>query len=338
MYSQPKLPSRWKGAAVTSSFPGTPQAPDWTEGDDPHVIWTRGSGCASLAALLGGDRTHRVDGDLRTACIQERADLLVTRKHSSFDLIDVAVPHHFVPERISNVVAAVAGGPHSSLAARVAGGVASGLGVPGRIVTASPSEAEDAGTQAILDGLPSSAFALSREVVRASTARSLVESFPSGTLLVLGAPGGSWMQRQFFGQGRKLLYSASGGAVIVRSAPRRCFQAAGPVTALGAEMRVSDAELIVDGRPVVPVAEAGRLVGIVRVEALVGYSPNATIGEVMESPAFVHVDDPVEDSAQVSRFLDGGAVPVIDRGGVLFGEIARQPTPEDPDGIIELEY
>ncbi len=131
---------------MTSSFPGTPQAPDWAEGDNPHVLWTRGSGCASLAALLGGERAHKVEGELRTACIQERADLLVTRKHSSFDLIDVAVPHHFVPERISNVVAAVAGGPHSSLAARVAGGVASSLGVPGRIVTGSPSKREDAGS------------------------------------------------------------------------------------------------------------------------------------------------------------------------------------------------
>ncbi len=110
------------------------------------------------------------------------------------------------------------------------------------------------------------------------------------------------------------------------------------MTALGTHMRVSDAELIVDGRPVVPVAEAGRLVGILRVEAFVGYSASATIGEVMESPVFVHVDDPVEDSAQVSRFLDGGAVPVIDRGGVLFGEIAHPPTPANPDGVTELEH
>lgn len=323
---------------MTEPYPGASQPQDSIESGDPTVVWARGRGCAFLATLIGGDRAHKADGDLRTACIQARADLLIARGHSSFDLIDVAVPHHVVPEHVSNVVAAVAGGPHSSLAARIAGALASGMGVPGRIVIASSMAEDDVAAQAVLDGLPSNNFMLSREVVRSATARTLVESFPSGTLLVLGAPGGSWMQRQFFGPGRKLLYSASGGAVVVRSAPRRCFQVAGPASVLGTHMRVGDAEFIIDGRRVVPVAEAGRLVGIVRETALLDSSPDATIGDVMEAPVFVHVDDLVEDSVQVARFLDGGDVPVIDRGGALFGVIVQQPGSVIDEGSNESKH
>jgi len=313
-------------------LPGGPQSSDAIERGGPTVLWTRGPGCASLAALLGGDRTQKADGDLRTACIRERADLLIARSFSSFDLIDVAVPHHFELERVRSVVATVAGGPHSSLAAAVAGYVATSLGVPGRIVTASPSPADDAKAETVLAGLRSSESTMSRDVVRAATAKAFVEDLPRGTLLILGAPGGSWMQRQFFGPGRKLLYSASGGAVVVRSAPRRCFQAAGPVAPLGIDMRVRDAEFMLDGRHVMPVAEVGRLVGIVRAVALNGTADETTIGEVMEPPVFLHVEDFIEDAAEMATFLDGGAVPVVDRDGVLFGELEMGPRTESTEG------
>ncbi|MCL1601479.1 MAG: hypothetical protein M3112_08100, partial [Actinomycetia bacterium] len=191
----------------------------------------------------------------------------------------------------------------------------------GRIVTASATPDDDAQAEAILADLDLERYSMTCDVVRAGTAKGIVDTFSPGTLLVLGAPGGSWMQRQFFGPGRKLLYSASGGAVVVRSAPRRCFQAAGPVAALGTRMRVRDAELIIDGRPAVPVAEDGQLVGIVRTEMLLACSDETTIGEVMEEPVFLHVDDVAEDSEHVAQFLGGGAVPVVDRGGNLFGEI-----------------
>lgn len=315
---------------MTESFRWAHDPSSSIDDEGPTVIWTRGKGCASLAELIGGDGASKVGGDLATACIEARADLLVARHLSSFDLIDVAVPHHFVPGRVRSVAAAVAGGPHSSLAAGIAGRIATSLGLPGRIVIASPEAVDDKRAEVILNDIPPDDFGMARDVVRAVSARALVEGFEPGTLLVLGAPGGSWMQRQFFGPGRKLLYSASGGAVIVRSAPRRCFQAAGPVVALGAQMRVGDAAVLLDGRSIVPVAEAGRLVGIVRVDALTDFADDATIGDVMDAPVFLHVDDPLSDSTDVSRSLSGGAVPVVDRGGHLFGEI-MQPGKSGPD-------
>ena len=300
--------------------------------DNRKVVWTRGSGCASLAEVLGGVQARKADGDLRTVCIEMRADLLVTRRLTSFDLVDVAVPHHFVPARVESVVAAVAGGPHSSLAARIAGLLAGGLGVPGRVVIASPTPTEDAHAEAALAALATDRFDIPRSVARATTAKALIESLSPGTLLVLGAPGGSWMQRQFFGPGRKLIYSAPAGAVIVRSAPRRCFQAAEPAVVLGTPMRVRDAEYIIEDRLAVPVAEAGRLVGIVRARSLLSGTDEATVGEVMEAPVFLHVDDPIDDVVDVARFLAGGAVPVVDRDGRLFGVITAEPSADNTDG------
>lgn len=297
-----------------------------------RVVWTRGSGCASLAEVLGGVQARKADGDLRTVCIEMRADLLVTRRLTSFDLINVAVPHHFVPEHVKSVAAAVAGGPHSSLAATIAGLLAAGLDVPGRVVIASPTLMDDAHAEATLAALPPNEVGIPRSVVRATTAKALVESLSPGTLLVLGAPGGSWMQRQFFGPGRKLLFSAPAGAVIVRSAPRRCFQAAERAAALGTPMRVLDAQYMIEGQPAVPVAEAGRLVGIVRSGTLLGVSGEATVGEVMEAPVFLHVDDPIDDVVDVARFLAGGAVPVVDRDGRLFGVIAGELSDDNTDG------
>lgn len=304
--------------------------------DNPRVVWTRGSGCSSLASSLGDARRRKADGDLRTVCIETRADLLVTKRLTSFDLINVAVPHHFVPAHVKSVAAAVAGGPHSSLAARIAGLLAANLDVPGRVVIASSTITDDGHAEAALAALPPDEFDIPRSVVRAATAKALIESLAPGTLLVLGAPGGSWMQRQFFGPGRKLLYSAPAGAVIVRSAPRRCFQAAEPAVALGTPMRVRDAEYIVGDRLAVPVAEAGRLVGIVRAESLVGVSADTTVGAVMEAPVFLHVDDPIDDIVDVARFLAGGAVPIVDRDGGLFGVVAGAPIADNTDGSAAL--
>lgn len=285
------------------------------------VVWTRGSGCASLAETLGGERTRKADGDLRSVCIETRADLLVARSLTSFDLIDVAVPHHFLPERVTDVAAAVAGGPHSSLAAGIAGLLATSLGVPGRAVTASPTPEDDARADSVLAALSPTEPALPRSIIRAPSPKALIESFSPGTLLVLGTPGGSWMQRQFFGPGRKLLYSAPAGAVIVRSAPRRCFQAAERANPFGIHMKVRDARRIIEDHLSMPVAEAGQLVGIIRKKALLDGPDEATVGEVMETPVFLHVDDPLDDVLEIQKFLEGGPLPIVDHSGTLFGVI-----------------
>ena len=66
---------------------------------------------------------------------------------------------------------------------------------------------------------------LDLRVVHAQSATALVKDLPAQTLLVLGAPGGSWLQRQLFGPGHRLQVAAPGGSIVVRHAPRRCFHA-----------------------------------------------------------------------------------------------------------------
>lgn len=280
------------------------------------VVWTRGSGCGELAALLSQGEPTPVDDDLRSACIGERARLLVSRKLTSFDLVSVAVPVDFVPGAVSAVVAAVGPGPHSALAALVAERLADGIGVPGSLVSASPAPDQDASVESTLGEIAALVPALPAKVVRASSARGLVGTFSPGTLLVVGAPGGSWLQRQFFGPGRKLIVGAPGGAVIVRDAPRRCFQEMLEPEALGAGLLVREARHLLQG-DAAPVVVGGRLVGIVRRAVLDEADADDPVESVMEDPVFVSEEDPVEAALEVAGFVR--PIPVVDGSGRLTG-------------------
>ena len=44
-------------------------------------------------------------------------------------------------------------------------------------------------------------------------------------LVVIGAPGGSWFQRQLFGAGARLQAAAPGGVLVVRQDVPRVYQA-----------------------------------------------------------------------------------------------------------------
>jgi len=94
-------------------------------------------------------------------------------------------------------------------------------------------------------------------------------------------------------------------------------------------MRVRDAKRVINDHAAVPVAEAGRLVGIIRATILRGAPDEATIGDVMEAPVFLHVDDAVDDVIEIEAYLGGGPVPVVDRAGKLFGVIAAEPSSDD---------
>jgi len=177
------------------------------------VVWTRGSGCTELASLLSLGEPVQVDDDLRSACIAERARLLVARKLSSFDLVSTAVPIDLKPELVGGVVAAVGPGPHSALAALVADRLADAIGVGGSLVSVSATPEQDESVETTLAEINALVPDLPSKVVRASGARDLVGTLPPDTLLVVGAPGGSWLQRQFFGPGRKLIVGSPGGAV-----------------------------------------------------------------------------------------------------------------------------
>jgi CBS domain-containing protein len=183
-------------------------------------------------------------------------------------------------------------------------------------VSASRNAAEDEAGRLYLDQVGEHVERMDRRLERVSSAGELVSRLGDTTLLVLGAPGGSWFQRQFFGPGRRLIHAAPGGIVVVRSSPRRCFQAVEDAIAIGPLLSVVEATSL-SGLPVVPVAIDGKLVGLFRsgVEGPAG----ATVEDVMEDPLFLEADDPVEASADLRSFFDGAPIPVVDRDGRLVG-------------------
>ena len=285
------------------------------------VVWTRGEGCADIAEILALETPRRVEGDLRAACVAARADLLVAGALTSFDLVPTVVPDAVDLPRVTDVVAAVAGGPHTALAARIAQRIASLCQVPGTLVSVSRDDDGDRSALEMLERIGSSAPLLEQRVLRARSARAVVGELGETTLLVIGAPGGSWLQRQFFGPGKQLIRTAPNGTVVVRDAPERCYRRLREdALAFGGAMPAGEALKVVE-HSAAPVVEDGRLVGIIRRSALEAAGGETTVGEAMEDPVFVYVDDPVDELAHLAEFLEGSPVPVVDRDARLLGSI-----------------
>jgi len=280
------------------------------------VLWTRGDGCEELAGILG--KPVFAEGNLREKCIEARADLVVQRRLTSFDLVDSVASNQFDVKQVTSVMAAVGGGPHSLLAGRVAQQVAVALGVPGSLVSATRNAVEDVSIRENLDRIGEHVPALERRLEQVTSAGGLLSTLDDGALLVLGAPGGSWLQRQFFGPGRQLIHAAPGGIVVVRSSPRRCFHAAEPATAIAPWLSVAEAVKL-GGPSVVPVAAHGSLVGLFRLETARDAAEGATVQDVMEEPVFLSVDDPVDAASDLGSFFDGAPVPIVDHDGRLIG-------------------
>ncbi len=287
-----------------------------------NVAWTRGDGCRPLAQALSEGTAQPIRGDLALTCIELRTDLLVARRLTSFDLVPVVVPHALNLDNVESVTVAVSDGPHSPLAASVADRIASALGVEWEIVTAYRDSSEMPEADGRLARLAERHPSAKQEAFETRHAADLTDRLSPHALLVLGAAGGSWLQRQFFGPGHRLAVAAPGGTVAVRSAPRRCFHALddrhGAV--VGTHMLVSDARRIFD-LAAVAVAEEGRLVGVVRAASLSPSQDNATVGDVMDPPVSVGVKEPLSAAIELADFLDGGPVPVTGSRGEILGVI-----------------
>lgn len=281
-------------------------------------MWTKGAECRALAELLDSREPSRAGSDLAAACVAARAALLVTRHLTSFDLCSVAVPRGFVPDQTTSVVAAVGGGPHSVLAATVARLLALRLGVPGRAIFGHRGGAERHLAGGVVSAISAEVPDLPVTAVEVTSPVEMVDSLAPGTLLVLGAPGGSWFQRQFFGPGARIRARAAHGIVVVRHSPPRVYQIMRPPVAYGPHMRVEDAALLASGSPIV-VAEEGRLVGTVSEGALATAAPGRELGEIMEDPIFLGAEERIDEIGDLFTTPEHQAVPVVDRRGRLVG-------------------
>lgn len=292
-----------------------------SNGDDPGVVWSRGKGCSELADLLGDGDASRISGDLAEGVISHRADLLVARKFpGNFDLVSVAVPVDFQPEKVTTVVATVAGGPHSLLAVETARQLGAALGVPAQIVSGSDPDRDSDATTEILDRIGLGFPDMERRVIEVEGISELVETLDEGALLVLGEPGGSWLQRSMFGPGARLRRTAHGGAVIVRSAPDRVFRFMGEPVYV-APLRHADDTLRLHGEKTLAVAEDGCLVGLVRRDRLIhaGADP---VGSVMEEALSVRVDETLIEARELEPMFGEDPIPVTDHDEHLVGGLS----------------
>lgn len=285
------------------------------------VVWTRGKGCAELAELLGEGESARIKGNLRDACIDHRADLLVTRKlPGSFDLVNVAVPVDFQPENVTSVVAAVAGGPHSLVAAELAATLGGALDVPFEMVSASAPDDDPSETNGLLTRLTAEIPGMTARALEVEGVSEVVDSLDDGALLVLGAPGGSWFQRAVLGPGARLRRTAQAGAVIVKSAPDRVFRFMGDPVYV-APLRHADDTLRIHQEKTLAVAEEGLLVGLVRRERL-AMAGDAPVGSVMEDAVSVRVDETLSDAEELEPTFGDDPIPVTDHEEHLVGGLS----------------
>lgn len=290
-------------------------------GPSRSVIWTRGRGCAELAELLSNGEASRIAGDTTEECIDRRADLLVARKFpGNFDLVSIAVPVDFHPEHVTSVVATVAGGPHSLLAAETAAGIANALEVPAEMVSASGPEGDPQSVAEVLDQIGSSLPSLSRRVVEVDGVTELVDTLDEGALLVIGAPGGSWLQRSMFGPGARLRRTAQAGAVIVRSAPDRVFRFMGEPVYV-APLRLADDTLRFHQENTLAVADGGRLIGLVRRERLV-IAGGAAVGTLMDEAMSVRFDETMTEAWELEPTFGEDPIPVTDHQENLVGGLS----------------
>ncbi len=296
-------------------------------GDTLRILYARGDEPRRLAEALSDDPA-RVSGDIREHCIAFRADAVVTRRlATSLDLVPQLVPHALDLDETERIVAAVSSGPHSEFAARVAALLGDRLQVAVELVCAYSTE--DGPDQAIesVAILEHSVPGISHRIVEAERAWELIEE-ADGALLVLGAPGGSYLQRRFFGPGARLVAHARVGAITVRSAPRRVFHEMVEPDWVGIHLPASEALRLTTNR-VVPVVDEGVVVGMVTHDVLVG-AGSAPVGEVMGPVVTVEASAPLVE-ARVAAALHGGTAAIVDAEERLVGLWSPRWEPDEEE-------
>jgi len=292
-----------------------------TTGNEMKVVWTRGNGCSELAGLLTDGQPDRISGDLVEQCIDLRADLLVSRRFpGSFDLVNVAVPVDFAPENVRRVISAVAGGPHSFLAADTASRIGRRLGVEAEMISAIRPGDDPREAQELLEHIGLSLPEIGGRVVEVDGISDLMAGLDEEALVVLGAPGGSWLQRSVLGPGARLRSKAPAGAIMVRSAPDRVFRWMGEPVFVS-PLRLADDTLRFHPQKVLAVADEGMLVGLVRRESLESAGASA-VGSVMEEALSAKVDETIAEAMQLEPTFGRDPIPVTDHDEHLVGGLS----------------
>lgn len=300
---------------------GSPERP--AEFKNP-VVWTRGQGCRELAEWLSPVEPIRVTEELADICFRHRADLLVSRRLSGFDLVSRSVPLQLQPEQISSVVAAVAGGPHSLLAARVAQRIGLACGLEVSMIAAYRDDQDRGRALTTIEGVYRQVPGISHRVAQVSHLNDLVQEVPDRALWVLGAPGGNWFQRIIFGKGARLQHRVSHGAVLVRQAPRRVFQHMQDPIFVGPLRTISDI-LLLHPEEVMAVVDRARLIGLARRIDLMAAPSQSRVETVMIEPRSVDISAEIGDAIPLAPFFGNSPIPVTDPTGRLVGSLPNHP-------------
>lgn len=274
-----------------------------------RTVYVRGHGTESLATLVDAE-SERVRDNLAAEAIEHRADLLVAKRiGSGRGLLPVAAPRDIDLERTDRVIAAVGGGPHSELAARVALAVGVAKGIPSRMICAYPEDESPEQALGTVEHLAELVPDLDYLVLPGAHVQDLLTAEGEGALLVLGAPGGSFLERRYLGSGARLIANAPVGAVVVQSAPRRAFHAMSDPQWVGVHMSCIDALALHDVDPI-PVVDAGAVVGCAHRSDLEegGRGP---VGDVM-----VEVE-PVDAEVELDGLESGSVLPVVHDGRLV---------------------
>jgi hypothetical protein len=306
---------------VSTYETGDPPRSQPEEDRHERVAWTKGGSNREVAEILG-TAPIRITGDLDTACIDNRIELLVTKRFPRSEVVPAVVPVGFHTDAIDSVAIAVGDGPHSPLAVTIGESISQRLAVPASVITAYSTTDEYGDAQRRLEKLTAGRGDLDSTAIQTSDPRSITEHLSKETLLVHGAPGGSFLERHFTGTGNRLTSRARGGVLVVKDAPRRCFQIAIDPTgyAIAPELLVGDA-LHVMTHPFAPVVKAHELLGIVRAHTLVHADAGATIAPFIEPEEGVGRCEAVDAIASKRDQLGSGPVPIIDDDGNLTGVV-----------------
>jgi len=283
-----------------------------------RAVWSRGSGCVELATLLDPD-TQRVEGDLTEFVVGHQADILVSKRFSaSFEVVPTVVPFDVSFDRVGSVAALVAGGPHSELAARVAHRLGLALAVPTRLECAYETDGGQVEALNVVERLVGLVPGVEAGILQAGSASEVIEKTGDGTLLVVGAPGGSFLQRQFFGRGARLIAKSSIGAVAVREVPRRVFHGMDEPAYVSPYMGAGDAARVMAGG-LIAVVEDGVLIGSVTGTSLLMAGDGPRVADCMKEPVSLDRLDTVDDGVHRLRSLGVSSLPVVDDNMNLLG-------------------